>query len=170
VSSRTGKRDMIPTLDAHEDLYELFGGREGDGAGPGPAADEEKTFDRMLEDTLSGVDQAEIIRQKYPEHVQVPEKQRLSPRGTPGAELDLHGCHVREALVRVEAFLETAALQGLDAVRIIVGKGLHSQGSAVLPDAVEGKIVDLKRRGRVATFAWEKKHKRASGAVIVFLS
>ena len=101
----------------------------------------------MLEDALSGADQAEIIRQKYPEHVQVPEKQRLSPRGTPGAELDLHGCHVHEALVRVEAFLETAALQGLDAVRIIVGKGLHSQGSAVLPDAVEGKIVEYETQG-----------------------
>ena len=124
----------------------------------------------MIDDTLSGVDLAEIIRQKYPEYVLESEHQAGSPRGTPGAELDLHGCHVREALVRVEAFLETAALQGLDAVRIIVGKGLHSQGGAVLPDAVEGKIVDLKRRGRVATFAWEKKHKRASGAVIVFLS
>ena len=124
---------------------------------------------RMLEDTLSGVDQAEIIRQKYPENVQGSEKQRARPRGTPGAELDLHGCHVREALVRVEAFLETAALQGMNTVRIIVGKGLHSQGSAVLPDAVEEKIVDLKRRGRVAAFTWEKKHKRASGALLVYL-
>lgn len=168
MSNRTGKRDIIRTLDAHEDLYELFGERNGED--PAPAAEDEEPFSRMLEDALSGADQAEIIRQKYPENVQVPEQRRLSPRGTPGAELDLHGCHVREALVRVEAFLETAALQGLDAVRIIVGKGLHSQGSAVLPDAVEGKIVELKRRGRVATFAWEKKHKRASGAVIVFLS
>jgi DNA-nicking Smr family endonuclease len=168
VSGRTGKRDRIRTLDAHEDFYELFGARNGEDPAPAPAAEDEESFSRMLEGALSGADQAEIIRQKYPEHMRVPEKQRRSPCGTPGAELDLHGCHVREALVRVEAFLETAALQGLDAVRIIVG--LHSQGSAVLPDAVEAKIVDLKRRGRVAAFAWEKKHKRASGAVIVFLS
>ena len=71
--------------------------------------------------------------------------------------------------MRVEAYIETAALQGLDAVRIIVGKGLHSQGSAVLPDEVERKIVELKRRGRVSTFAWEKKRKRASGALLVYL-
>ena len=169
MSNRTGRRDRIRTLDAHEDFYELFGARNGEDPAPEPAGEDEEPFSRMLEDTLSGVDQAEIIRQKYPENLQVPEQQRLSARGTPGAELDLHGCHVREALVRVEAFLETAALQGLDAVRIIVGKGLHSQGSAVLPDAVEGKIVDMKRRGRVATFSWEKKHKRVSGSLMVYL-
>ncbi len=169
MSGRTGKRDIVRTLDAHEDFYELFGERNGEDAVPGASCEEEEPFSRMLEDTLSGVDQAEIIRQKYPENVLVPEQQRISARGTPGAELDLHGCHVREALVRVEAFLETAALQGLDAVRIIVGKGLHSQGSAVLPDAVEGKIVELKRRGRVATFSWEKKHKRVSGSLMVYL-
>jgi len=57
----------------------------------------------------------------------------------------------------------------LGAVRIIVGKGLHSQAGAVLPDAVEKKIVELKRAGRIATFSWEKKSKRASGSIIVFL-
>ena len=34
---------------------------------PEPSCGEEESFSRMLEDTLSGVDQAEIIRQKYPE-------------------------------------------------------------------------------------------------------
>ena len=169
MSGRTGKRNIIRTLDAHEDFYELFVERNGEDTAPAPSCEDEESFSRMLEATLSGVDQTEIIRQKYPENVQVPGRQRLSARGTPGAEIDLHGCHVREALVRVEAFIETAALQGFEAVRIIVGKGLHSQGSAVLPDAVEGKIVDLKRRGRVAAFTWEKKHKRASGALLVYL-
>ena len=156
VSNRTGKRDIIRTLDAHEDFYELFGERNGEDSAPEPSCEEEEPFSRMLEDALSGVDQAAIIRQKYPEHVQVLEQQRISPRGTLGAELDLHGCHVREALVRVEAFLETAGLRARSGPHYC-GQGLHSQGSAVLPDAVEGKIVELKRRGRVATFAWEKK-------------
>ena len=169
MGSRTGKRDKIRTLDAREDFYELFGARSGEDTASEPSCEDEEPFSRMLEDTLSGVDQTEIIRQKYPEHVQGPKKHRAAPRGTPGAELDLHGCHVREALVRVEAFLETAALHGMNTVLIIVGKGLHSQGSAVLPDAVEEKIVDLKRRGRVAAFTWEKKHKRASGALLVYL-
>ena len=66
-----------------------------------------------LKDALSGADQAAVTRQKYPEHVQVPDQRRLSlSLGPPGAELDLHGCHVREALVRVEAFLETRFAAG----------------------------------------------------------
>jgi DNA-nicking Smr family endonuclease len=169
VSNRTGKRDRIRTLDVHEDFYELFGARNGEDTAPEPSCEDEEPFSRMLEAKLSGANQAEIIRQKYPEHPLESKKHQTGFFAKPQSELDLHGCHVHEALVRVEAFLETAAMQGMNTVLIIVGKGLHSQGSAVLPDAVEKKIVDLKRRGRVAAFTWEKKHKRASGALLVYL-
>jgi DNA-nicking Smr family endonuclease len=170
LSAKTGKRGKIRILDAREDLSEIFDGRGDGDSVPGPSCEEEESFSRMLEDTLSGVDQAAIIRQKYPEpDSSGSKKHKVGPPGKPRAELDLHGCHVHEALVRVEAFIETSALQGIDAVRIIVGKGLHSQGNAVLPDAVEEKIVELKRQGRVATFAWENKKKRASGSLLVYL-
>jgi DNA-nicking Smr family endonuclease len=170
LSAKTGKRGTIRILDAREDLSKLFDGRGDGDIAPGPSCEEEESFSRMLEDTLSGVDQAAIIRQKHPEpDLSGSKKHKVGAPAKPRAELDLHGCHVHEALVRVEAFIETSALQGIDAVRIIVGKGLHSQGNAVLPDAVAEKIVELKRRGRVATFAWEKKRKRASGALLVYL-
>jgi len=165
------KRNKIPVLDGHKDLYELFDEQDPLRTPSDSAAEGGESFSRMLDDALSGVDQAEIIRQKYPDdEEQGHKKKRTSFAGNPQADLDLHGCHVREALVRVEIFIETSALQGLKAVRIIVGKGLHSQGSAVLPDAVAEKIVDLKRRGRVATFAWDKKRKSSSGALLVYLA
>jgi DNA-nicking Smr family endonuclease len=170
LNVKTGKNKTIRILDGREDLSELFDGRGDEDIVSEPSCEEEKSFSRMLEDTLSGVDQAAIIRQKYPEpDLSGSKKHKVGPPGKPRAELDLHGCHVHEALVRVEAFIETSALQGIDAVRIIVGKGLHSQGNAVLPDAVEEKIVELKRRGRVATFAWDKKRKHASGSLLVYL-
>jgi len=167
----SGKRKKIRVLDNQQDLSGLFDGRGDGDSVPGSSCEEEESFSRMLEDTLSGVDQAAIIRQKYPEpDLPGSKKHTVGPPGKPRAELDLHGCHVHEALVRVEAFIETSALQGIDAVRIIVGKGLHSQGNAVLPDAVAEKIFELKRRGRVATFAWEKKKKRVSGSLLVYLA
>jgi len=157
-------------LDARDDLYELFGAGSRAESTDGTPAAEDVPFDRMLADALAGAGQAELIRGKYPED-DCPGAGRRRNIGAGGVqgELDLHGFHVHEALVRLESFIETAALQGSGALRIIVGRGVHSQAGAVLPDAVEKKIVELKRRGRIATFAWEKKSKRASGSLVVFL-
>lgn len=169
MSGRAGRRGKIRVLDDSDDLQALFD-EDGSGGLSEDLPSDEEAFSRMLEDSLAGVGTAEIIRQKYPESEAKGDiiVKAVAP-GKPRAELDLHGFHVHEALVRVEAFLETAARQGLSPVRIIVGKGLHSQNAPVLPDAVEEKISDLKRRGRVAAFAWEKKSKHASGALIVRL-
>jgi DNA-nicking Smr family endonuclease len=169
MRSKTGKRGQIRRLSADDNLLELFGEQHAEQPGPTDTATEE-SFSSLLEESITSVDQQEILSCKYPES-DIPDAQarRISP-GVVRAELDLHGCHVQEALVRVEAFIETCTLQGCDAVRIIVGKGLHSQAGAVLPDAVEKKIVELKRRGRVATFAWEKKYKRSSGSLFVYLA
>ncbi|OQX20720.1 MAG: hypothetical protein BWK80_35435, partial [Desulfobacteraceae bacterium IS3] len=57
----------------------------------------------------------------------------------------------------------------LRTVRIIVGKGLHSEGKAVLRDVVEEKLVSLKREGMILSFKWEKTNKLKSGAIIVYL-
>ncbi len=169
MRSKTDKRGQIRRLSADDNLLELFGGQHAEQPGQTDAANEE-SFSSLLEESIASVDQQEILSRKYPES-DIPDApaRRVSP-GDARAELDLHGCHVQEALVRVEAFIDTCTLQGFDAVRIIVGKGLHSQAGAVLPDTVEKKIVDMKRRGRVATFAWEKKYKRSSGSLIVYLA
>jgi len=165
-----GKQKKIRVLDTQEDLYRAFIGEDDEKDVSAHAPRETETFGGMLEESLSGIGQAEIIRQKHPEADEpVRQKTRVRQHCRPGAELDLHGCYVDEALLRVEAFIETSSRQALDVVRIIVGKGLHSQGRAVLPDAVEEKIIDLKVQGRVAVCIKEHKHKRFSGSLLVYL-
>ena len=111
----SSKRNKIPTLDGHKDLYELFDEQDSLSTPSESADDSEESFSRMLEDTLSGVDQAEIIRQKFPDdEAQGVKKKRTPFAGSPQSDLDLHGYHVSEALVRVETFIETSALQGLE--------------------------------------------------------
>jgi DNA-nicking Smr family endonuclease len=164
------RRKKIRVLDDWEDPSVIFAGQDVSGSSADPSEGGENDFSTMIDDTLSGLDQAEIIKQKYPDaDLRKDVRHRRSPSVTSQADLDLHGCYVHEAVARVETFIETSRRQGLTAVRLIVGKGLHSQGGAVLPGAVEEKIVDLKRRGRVFTFAWEKKKKKTSGSLIVFL-
>ncbi|KAK0435992.1 hypothetical protein EV421DRAFT_1716245 [Armillaria borealis] len=45
-------------------------------------------------------------------------------------EIDLHRLRVKEAIARTDAALEEAKLRGDSEIRIIVGKGLHSEGGA----------------------------------------
>lgn len=67
------------------------------------------------------------------------ENNRDSPPGT----LDLHGLYVKEAIERTETAVREAQGRGDEELRVIVGKGIHSQGHvAKLKPAVE----DLMRR------------------------
>ncbi|MCC7537345.1 MAG: Smr/MutS family protein [Deltaproteobacteria bacterium] len=52
------------------------------------------------------------------------------------AELDLHGRGTGPAVVAVERFAREQARRGLRTVRIVTGKGLHSEGAPVIRDAV----------------------------------
>jgi DNA-nicking Smr family endonuclease len=97
-------------------------------------------------------------------------KERLRRYPAPQAQLDLHGATALEARQRTEVFMRSARTDGLFTVRVIVGKGLHSEGGAVLPDVIEELLLALKRTGTVLTYRWEKDIKRKSGAVIVYLS
>ncbi len=67
-----------------------------------------------------------------------------------GAELDLHGCTAYEAVDAVRTFLAEERAAGTRRVRIIVGKGRHSTGGPVLPDAVKALLV---REGYTYTYA-----------------
>lgn len=88
----------------------------------------------------------------------------------PQQSLDLHGCTLEEAELKTLAFIERGERLGLQTLRIITGKGLHSPGGkAVLPDATEQQLRLLKRQGDIYAFAWEKKVKSKSGALIVYL-
>lgn len=84
-------------------------------------------------------------------------------------QLDLHGMTASEAQRRTEYFLQNCRHQGLQQVRIVTGKGLHSTGEAVLPAAVEQTLLVLKSQGEIYSFQWEKGGRRRSGALLVRL-
>ncbi|KAK0485378.1 cytoplasmic protein [Armillaria luteobubalina] len=49
-------------------------------------------------------------------------------RGREPGEIDLHGLYVKEAITRTDAALAKARLRGDSEIRLIVGKGSHSEG------------------------------------------
>lgn len=87
----------------------------------------------------------------------------------PQKELDLHGYTGAEAESRAESFIQAAHHERLQVVRIITGKGLHSDGPPVLPGIVEQKMYYLKEQKLIRSFFWEKKRNSSGGALIVLL-
>lgn len=100
----------------------------------------------------------------------VPLKKRLNRYPGPEAELDLHGFTAFGAEVKARAFLSTAMVQGFFTVRIIVGRGLHSEEGAVLPHVVEDLVRGMKKDKTILSYKWEGKGKQRGGALIVYLN
>lgn len=158
-------RHGIPRLDDKTDLNRLFD----------DAVDETESRE-VIGDALRqslAHDARGLMKKKTdgffpPRRLSLKEKLRRYP--PPQADLDLHGATAAKARQRAEAFIRTARSNGLFTLRVIVGKGLHSEGGAVLPDVVEDLLMALKREDLVLSYRWEKRVKRKSGAVIVFLS
>lgn len=130
---------------------------------PGPAS-----FADLLTETNLDEGMVQYLKEKQARRV----KKKKSIRGYPPAQstLDLHGEIAVVAERKTVSFIHTCGVQGLKTVRIITGKGLHSPGGkAVLPDVVEVQLVILKQDGLIFDFAWDKKVKAKSGAVLVYL-
>ena len=158
-------RHGIPRLDDQADLYRLF-----DAAGND--AEDAQTLGDALHRSLDR-DTRGLIKRKTggffaPRRLSLSEKLRRYP--PPQAQLDLHGATAVKARQRAEAFLRSACDRGLFTVRIIVGKGLHSEAGAVLPDVIEDLLVVLKRDDVVLNYRWDKGIKRKSGAIIIYLA
>ncbi|KAG9102548.1 asparagine-linked glycosylation protein [Ceratobasidium sp. 370] len=65
-------------------------------------------------------------------------------------ELDLHGLYVKEAIARTESAVQAAQRRGDSQIKIIVGKGLHSQGQvAKLKPAIEELMVKYQLNARI---------------------
>ncbi|WVW79636.1 hypothetical protein I302_101605 [Kwoniella bestiolae CBS 10118] len=63
-------------------------------------------------------------------------------KSSPPDTIDLHGLYVKEAIERVESAITTSQRGGSEELRVIVGKGIHSQGGrAKIKPAVEGLMV-----------------------------
>ena len=81
-------------------------------------------------------------------------------------ELDLHQLNSAEARRRLRRFLDYACQHHCRTVRIIHGRGLHSQGHAILPELVQD---ELRADPRVLAFRLAGRFDGGSGALRVRL-
>jgi len=126
--------------------------------------DLEEDFETLLEASLK---QKNSLVKKTTNPM--PLKKRLKRYPPPEAELDLHGFTALGAEVKAKSFISTCKHQGYFSLRIIVGKGLHSDLGPVLPHVIEAVLKTLKNQNIVLAYEWDRVKKSKSGAVIVYL-
>jgi len=159
---KTDKKGFRLLTDEH-DLYQVFGEKKNS-----PRED----FGRIFEESQQDIQQQVLMQEKKKissETAPLTVQERIKTYPAPQLELDLHGSTAPEAEKRTVSFIENARREKIRTVRIIVGKGLHSQVKAILPDVIEKIITRLKRKNWLLGFEWEKKDKRKSGSLIVYL-
>ena len=97
---------------------------------------------------------------------------RYSHLGEPQDTLDFHeherlkGADVKRETLR---FVRAACERGLDRVRIVTGKGLHSAGRPVVRPQVERTLRVLEKEGLVESYRSEKVGRGDEGALFVRL-
>ena len=125
---------------------------------------EKEDFAAMLEESFK-IRESKPIEKPKP----LPLKKRLKRYPGVELELDLHGYNSIGAQLKLRSFIQTCKRQGFFTVRVIVGKGLHSEDGAVLPDIVEDELKAMKKQNLVIFYEWDRKKKKTSGAIIVYL-
>ncbi len=167
-------KNKIQVLAPGHDFYGAFG-VEPPTIEPPPGEPDstalEPEFNKLLEENLKGRSASAMLRAKKERKIQpsLPLQKRLKRYPAPECELDLHGFNAIGARLQTDSFIRTRWQQGFFTLRLIVGKGRHSESGAVLPDVAEDLLVSLKKEGLVLHYEWEKKKKTQSGAVIVYL-
>jgi DNA-nicking Smr family endonuclease len=137
------------------------------------SADSGDDFAQMFEQSLQETKQQDLFQEKLAATDQptpLSKKERLKQYPPVQKILDLHGHTGPEAQAATDNFILLAKEKGLKTLRIIVGKGHHSEGKPVVPGVVEQRLYQLLRKGIVLDIEWEKKDKRKSGSVKVYLS
>lgn len=127
------------------------------------ASEQEVAFSTLLEVSLK----QNPLRSHAPKPM--PLKRRLKRYPPPEADLDLHGFTAIGAQVKTQSFISTAHVQGFFTLRIIVGKGLHSESGPVLPHVVEDLLKEMKKENIVLSYKWEGGKRSKFGAVLVYL-
>lgn len=161
---RTLNRHGLPLLDGPDNLARMFG--------PEPELLSRETFAELVDKSLEGKSMDALLRAKQERRLPepVPVHKRIKRYPPPESDLDLHGFTAAAAETRAVSFLQAALRHGIFTIRIIVGRGLHSELGAILPDVVEDVLIDMKQEGVVLWFEWEKKKKSRSGSIIVYLN
>ena len=168
----TGSRNIAPPLNRHglpvvdRVVSDAYDGTSEKTYPPEPVSDTpEQPFNELLEAYLA----RPCAKKKPVVPKPMPYQKRVKRYPPPEMDLDLHGFTALGARLRARSFLTGCRQQGYFTVRIIVGKGRHSDTGPVLPDTIEDLLVQLKSQEIVLGFEWERKKKSRSGAVIVYL-
>ena len=127
------------------------------------APEPEVEFSTLLE--------ASLKQNRLPRHAPKPisMKKRLKRYPPPEADLDLHGFTAIGAQIKTRTFISSAHAQGFFTLRIISGKGLHSEDGPVLPHVVEDLLKEMKKENTVLSYKWEGGKRSKFGAVLVYL-
>lgn len=88
----------------------------------------------------------------------------------PQEQLDLHGLTAEEAQRGIRCCVGQCRRVGLSPLRIITGKGLHSEGEPVLPTVAHSTLEELRDAKEIKDFTWERKGRRRGGSIIVFIA
>ncbi len=177
------KKNRIKTLDPGTDLSTLFGcssSTPDEKKNPNPDLDHgsdmkgnicEREFAELMDNALRGKNMARLLQEKKERDRpgKVPLAKRLKRYPPPESRLDLHGFTGDSAVIKTDSYIRSCFYQGIFTVKIIVGKGLHSEFGAVLPGVVQDLLAKLKDEKIVLHFTFDKK-KAKSGAIIVYLN
>ncbi len=138
-----------------------------------PASEESEEFAALLESSLSEKSEEVLLSEKVDKVGQartITLKERLKRYPAPQGQLDLHGYTAAKADQTAEHYVRRAFSVGTYTLRLIVGKGIHSEHGAVLPDTIADRMTVLKQEGIVLSWVWEKGKKSKSGSLIVYLN
>ena len=115
--------------------------------------------------------EASLKQNRPPSHAPkpMPLKRRLKRYPPPEVDLDLHGFTAIGAQIKARTFISSTHAQGYFTLRIIVGKGLHSENGPVLPHVVEDLLKEMKKENIVLSYEWEGGKRSKFGAVLVYL-
>ena len=132
---------------------------------------EQEAADPETEVAFSTLLEASLKQNRPPRHAPkpMPLKRRLKRYPPPEADLDLHGFTAIGAQIKARTFISSAHVQGFFTLRIIVGKGLHSEDGPVLPHVVEDLLKEMKKENIVLSYEWEGGKRSKFGAVLVYL-
>lgn len=151
----------IPIIEKGADLFKTF------------ETPDEEDFGQILETSLGEKSQDVLLKEKKDNPGPVRSlslKKRLERFPKPQGEIDLHGFTALRADMKAEAYIKNAFYNGTYTVRIIVGKGLHSEDGPVLPDVIEKRVNQLRDEKIVLAYEWDKKKKHKSGSLTVYLN
>ena len=163
-------KNGLPILRKETDFYESFG-KEDDALPPEKRRTRDDDFSRMLHESLGEKSRVRLMSEKGHERPKEPTSlsRQLKRYPAPERTLDLHGYTAIQARLKLEIFMGEAKAAKLLTVRVIMGKGLHSDGPAVLPDVVAEEIRLLVDSGVLLSHTWENGSPENSGSVLLYL-